>query len=64
MAGGTGMLIPIADRGAGMLTDIDSCGSRFLGLGSRGGTRRLKLATTSAGECLFSVGCAVERRDN
>ena len=32
---------------------------RLRGLGRRGGTRRLKFATTSGGECLLSVGCAV-----
>ena len=32
---------------------------RFLGFGKRGGTRRLKFATTSGGEFLFKVGCAV-----
>jgi hypothetical protein len=52
---GTGP-IPMAERGGGM--DGESWLSRFLGLGRRGGTRRLKLATTSGGECRLSVGCA------
>jgi hypothetical protein len=32
--------------------------SRFFDLGMRGGTRRLKLATTSGGEWRLRVGCA------
>lgn len=44
---GTGPL-PIAVRGGGIVGG--SWVSRFLGLGRRGGTRRLKLATTSGGE--------------
>ena len=37
--------------------------SRFLGFGKRGGTRRLKLATVSAGEWRLRVGCAVFFRE-
>jgi hypothetical protein len=47
---------PIAERGGGI--EGESCVSRFLGLGRRGGTRRLKLATTSGGEWRFRVGWA------
>lgn len=47
---------PMAERGGGMVGD--SCVSRFLGFGRRGGTRRLKLATTSGGEWRLRVGCA------
>ena len=32
--------------------------ARFLAFGRRGGTRRLKLATTSGEECRFRVGWA------
>jgi len=39
---------PMAERGGGMVGD--SWVSRFRGFGRRGGTRRLKLATTSGGE--------------
>lgn len=36
--------------------------ARLRGLGRRGGTRRLKLATTSGGECRLRVGCAGRAR--
>jgi hypothetical protein len=52
---GTGP-IPIAERGGGI--DGGSWVSRFLGFGRRGGTRRLKLATTSGGEWRLRVGWA------
>lgn len=46
-----------AERGGGI---CDSSGSGlFRGLGRRGGTRRLKLATTSGGEWRFRVGWAI-----
>jgi hypothetical protein len=48
----------MADRGGGIETETRSCPSRFLGFGRRGGTRRLKLATTSGAEWRLSVGCA------
>ena len=47
---------PMAERGGGMVGG--SCVSRFLGFGRRGGTRRLKLATTSGGEWRLRVGWA------
>lgn len=50
--------MPIADRGEGIETETRSWASRFLGFGRRGGTRRLKLATTSGGERRLSVGWA------
>ena len=48
---------PMAERGGGMVGG--SWVSRFRGLGRRGGTRRLKLATTSGGEWRLRVGWAV-----
>ena len=53
---------PMAERGGGMVGA--SCVSRFLGFGRRGGTRRLKLATTSGGEWRLRVGwaCGCVRR--
>ena len=44
---GTGA-IPMAERGGGSVAT--SLESRFRGLGRRGGTRRLKFATTSGDE--------------
>lgn len=48
--------MPLAERGGGM--ECCSMSARFLGFGRRGGTRRLKLATTSDGEERFKVGWA------
>jgi hypothetical protein len=48
--------IPMAERSGGI--DGESWVWCFLGLRRRGGRRRLKLATTSGGECRLSVGCA------
>ena len=45
---------PMAERGGGM--EGGSWVSRFLGFGRRGGTRRLKFATTSGGEWRLRVG--------
>ena len=44
------------ERGGGI--EVVSWTSRLRGLGRRGGTRRLKLATTSGGEWRLRVGCA------
>ena len=52
----TGAIVPTADRGP-FNGDV-SILSRLRGLGRRGGTRRLKLATVSGGEWRLSVGCA------
>lgn len=48
--------MPIEVRGGGIVGA--SWVSRFRGFGRRGGTRRLKFATTSGGECLLRVGWA------
>ena len=49
--------MPIADRGGGMV-GMSVLTSRLRGFGRRGGTRRLKFATTSGGEWRFRVGWA------
>ena len=50
--------IPTADLGGGM-GGTSTFASRLRGFGRRGGTRRLKLATTSAGEWRLRVGWAL-----
>ena len=54
--------IPIAERGGGI--EGGSWLSRFLGFGRRGGTRRLKFATTSGGEWRLRVGWASCRQSH
>jgi hypothetical protein len=52
-----GTPLPTADRGGTIpLLGSPIASGLFLGFGRRGGTRLLKLATTSGGEFLSSVG--------